>query len=61
MPDAQYNLARLYLDGVGTPRDPRQAVRWLSLAANKGQYRAQAMLGNMLFKGEQCRARPRAA
>ena len=59
--DAQYSLARLYLDGVGTPKDPRQAVRWLSLAANKGQYRAQALLGHLFFKGEQCRARPRTA
>jgi len=50
--DAQYNLARLYLDGVGTVRDPRQAVRWLGLAANKGQTRAQALLGSLLFKGE---------
>src|SRR5262249_55961469 len=30
-PDAQYYLARLYLDGKGGPRDPRQAARWLSL------------------------------
>jgi len=50
--DAQYSLARLYLDGVGTARDTRQAVRWLSLAANKGQSRAQAVLGNVLFKGD---------
>jgi uncharacterized protein len=28
------------------------AVRWLSLAANKGQHPAQAMLGEMLFNGE---------
>jgi TPR repeat protein len=54
-PDAQYDLARLYLDGVGAPKDPRQAVRWLSLAAHKGQYRAQALLGAILFKGEQVR------
>lgn len=51
-PDAQYDLARLYLNGKGTPRDPRQAVRWLSLASHKGQYRAQALLGAMLFKGD---------
>lgn len=50
--DAQYNLARLYLDGIGAPKEPRQALRWLSLAANKGQYRAQALLGHLLFKGE---------
>ena len=51
-PDAQYYLARLYLDGRGAPRDPRQAARWLSLAAHKGQHQAQAVLGRMLFKGE---------
>ncbi len=51
-PDAQYSLARLYLDGTGAQRDPRQAARWLGLAANKGQCQAQALLGHMLFKGE---------
>jgi TPR repeat protein len=51
-PDAQYELARLYLDGVGCPRDPRLAARWLGLAANKRQYQAQAVLGHLLFKGE---------
>ena len=50
--DAQYHLARIYLDGHGVERDPKQAARWLTLAANKGQYEAQATLGNMLFKGE---------
>ena len=50
--DAQYNLGRLYLDGTGAGRDPRQAVRWLGLAADKGQHQAQALLGHMLFKGE---------
>jgi TPR repeat protein len=51
-PDAQYYLARLYLDGKGAPRDARQAARWLSLAANKGQHQAQALLGRMLVRGE---------
>jgi TPR repeat protein len=50
--DAQYYLGRLYLDGVGCPRDPKQAVRWLGLSAHKGQNRAQALLGAMLFSGE---------
>jgi uncharacterized protein len=50
--DAQYSLARIYLDGAGVPKDARQAVRWLTLAANKGQYRAQALLGHIFFKGE---------
>lgn len=46
--DAQYYLARLYL----TEKDSRQAARWLSLAAQKGQHQAQAVLGRMLFTGE---------
>lgn len=49
-PDAQYNLARMYLDGPGA-KDPRQAARWLGLAANKGQREAQAVLGHMLYNG----------
>jgi TPR repeat protein len=50
--EAQYYLARLYLDGVGAPHDPRQAARWFGLSAQKGQCEAQAMLGAMLFAGD---------
>jgi len=49
--DAQYNLARMYLEGMGVPKDPKVAARWLSLAADKGQHQAQALLGEMLIKG----------
>jgi exopolysaccharide production negative regulator len=49
--DAQYQLGRMYLEGVGTPKDPMQASRWLQLAADNGQRSAQALLGTMLFKG----------
>ncbi len=51
-PDAQYSLAKLYLDGDGTARDLKYAARWLRLAATKGQYQAQALLGQMMFNGE---------
>lgn len=53
-PDAQYHLGRLHLEGAGdvTP-DPWRAARWFASAAHKGQYQAQAMLGAMLFKGNQ--------
>jgi TPR repeat protein len=51
-PDAQYSLGRLYLDRNAGARDPRQAAKWLGLAARKGQYQAQALLGAMLFKGD---------
>lgn len=50
-PDAQYNLARMYMDGVGGSKDPRQAARWLNLAVEKNHAGAQAMLGNLLING----------
>jgi uncharacterized protein len=49
--EGQYELGRLYLDG--TPRDVHEAARWFHLAANKGHCRAQAALGDILFRGEQ--------
>jgi exopolysaccharide production negative regulator len=48
--DAQYQLGRLYLDSK--PSDPRQAARWFQLAAMKGHCRAEAVLGDMLFRGQ---------
>ncbi len=48
--EAQYELGRLYLDG--TPSDPHEAARWFQLAATKGQCRAEAALGDMLFRGQ---------
>lgn len=50
--DAQFLLGKMYLDGVGMQRDARNAGRWLSLASQKGQYKAQALLGELLFKGD---------
>jgi len=51
-PEAQFQLANLYLNGTGTAKDGKQAARWFKNAADKGLRRAQAMLGNMLFKGQ---------
>jgi hypothetical protein len=50
--EAQYNLARMYLDGVGAPRDVKYGIRWLALSAQKGQHQAQALLGQMMFNGD---------
>jgi hypothetical protein len=50
-PDGQYNLARLYLNGTGVTRDPRQAARWMKLAAEKGHAPARAVFGDMLLRG----------
>jgi TPR repeat protein len=51
-PDAQYNLARMLLDGQGAQRDPRQAARWLHLAAEKGHVASEALLGHLLITGQ---------
>lgn len=56
--EAQYRLGQLYLNGRGIPRDGIQAARWLRLAANKGDHRAQALLGSMLFKGQDVARQP---
>ncbi len=49
--NAQYNLARMYLDGNGVDKDSRQAARWLYLAADKGHVESEALLGQLLFNG----------
>jgi len=50
--EAQYRLGRMLLQGEGGSRDPWQAVRWLKLAADKGHYPAQALLGITMFRGD---------
>jgi uncharacterized protein len=52
-PDAQYNLAHMYIVGAGgLAKDNITAVRWLVLAAEKGHRPSQALLGHMLFTGD---------
>ncbi len=57
-PEAQYRLARLILDGKSAGLEPKRAVPWLMLAANKRHYEAQALLGRILFQGELGRRQP---
>jgi TPR repeat protein len=52
-PVAQYELGRMYLDGVGGAKDPKQAARWFYQAAIKGDYHARAAFGSLLLKGSQ--------
>ncbi|MBX9758462.1 MAG: sel1 repeat family protein, partial [Beijerinckiaceae bacterium] len=47
--NAQYQLARMYLEGNGVTRDPRLAMQWLNAAAEKNHVDAQAFLGDILF------------
>jgi uncharacterized protein len=52
-PNAQYNLAHMYMVGAGgLARDNISAVRWLAVAAQKGHAPSQALLGHMLFMGD---------
>ncbi|MGD0720876.1 MAG: tetratricopeptide repeat protein [Roseiarcus sp.] len=52
-PDAQYNLARMYMDGAaGLAKNNMRAARWLALAAEKHHHPAQAVLGHLLFEGD---------
>jgi hypothetical protein len=57
-PDAQYQLARMHLNGLVGQVDPMRAARWLNLAAEKGHVYSRAVLGQLLFWGE---AMPRQA
>jgi uncharacterized protein len=51
--NAQYDLARMHLDGAGVDKDGREAIRWLFLAADKGHLQAEALLGQTLFMGRE--------
>jgi uncharacterized protein len=51
-PNAQYNLAHMYIMGAGgLTKDNVAALRWLAIAAKKGHTPSQALLGHMLFVG----------
>jgi uncharacterized protein len=51
-PNAQYNLARMYMFGAGgLAKDDIAAIRWLALAAKQRHAPSQALLGHMLFIG----------
>jgi TPR repeat protein len=50
-PVAQYELAKLLVNGDGVTKNPRAAAQWLLSAARKGYAPAQAMLGEMLWRG----------
>ncbi len=58
--NAQFNLARMYLDGSGVAKDERLAVKWLSSAARNGHMDSQALLGHLLFNGRAGMQRERA-
>jgi len=50
-PDAQFELARMYLEGENPRGDVIQAARMLKEAADHGHVGAEALLGHLLFEG----------
>ncbi|WP_192631564.1 sel1 repeat family protein [Lysobacter sp. OAE881] len=48
---ARRQLAELALEGVGMPKDPAQAERWLLVDAEKGDHQSQAQLAMGYFYG----------
>lgn len=51
-PDAQFDLAKIYLQGIGVEKNKQMAARWLKLAAQKRHYPSKALLGYLLITGD---------
>jgi TPR repeat protein len=50
--DAQYNLGRIFAEGLTGSKDFQQAARWFHLGAEKGHIGAQARLGQLMYNGD---------
>jgi hypothetical protein len=59
--DAQALLGQILLDGNGIERDPKLAMVWFQIAANRGHSQAQNMLGRCHEHGWGCVADPQKA
>jgi TPR repeat protein len=57
-PSAQFNLAMMYVEGNGVPKDPKRAMQLFHNAAKKGHGPSRALLGHMMFKGEVGKRQP---
>ena len=57
-PEAQYQLARLYLQGAGVRKNVRLARHWLVSASKKRYAPAQAYLAQLLWQGRVLKRRP---
>src|SRR5690242_5710782 len=51
IPDAEYRVARAYLEGAGVPPSRSEGARWLELAAGHGNVEAQAFLAALYVSG----------
>jgi uncharacterized protein len=55
--EAQYRLARLYMNGDGVEKNLGLAINWLATAIKKQHAASQATLGEILWRGEEVRQR----
>src|ERR1700719_3961005 len=51
IPDAEFRVARSYLEGSGVPLSRVEGVRWLQRAASHGCVEAQSLLGALCVHG----------
>ena len=49
--DAEYRVARCYLEGAGVPRSRAEGARWLERAASHGCVEAQSLLAALCVRG----------
>jgi hypothetical protein len=49
--DAQFELAKVYLGGRGTPEDVKRGMHYLSVLTEEGYPGAQALLADLLWRG----------
>lgn len=49
-PDAQYNLAVMYLNGEGTKRNESSAMTWLIISATNGNYKSKSFIDRLKAK-----------
>ncbi|KUE73089.1 hypothetical protein AUQ37_04310 [Candidatus Methanomethylophilus sp. 1R26] len=56
-----YNLAVMYHEGEGVPKDPQKAAEWYGKASDAGHPEAQYNLGLMLLYGNEIPADPQKA
>ncbi len=70
LPEAEFRIGRLYLEGSGVPRSRTEGMRWLERAASHGLVEAQSLIATLFMHGfagaqnsatEQGAARPAAA
>jgi TPR repeat protein len=51
LPEAEYRVARCYLEGVGVPPSRAEGSRWLQRAASQGLVEAQTLLAALCVHG----------